>query len=80
MLSIEKYLEKVFEIIRLQAKLEEVKRIQPCVPHNTYLVDRIDVLHNQIDKSVEKISKEIKPLGIAPYEQYIDIELHPLVK
>ena len=75
MLTIEKYLSYVFEIVRIKAQLQELKRISPAVPLNATVQQRTDFLYTKLDRVKQILDKEHKPIEIAPVEQYIDIEL-----
>ena len=75
MLTIEKYLSYVFEVVRINAQLEELRRIEPAVSSNVTIQQRVEFLYRKRDKVKQILDKEHKPIEIAPVEQYIDIEL-----
>ena len=75
MLTVEKYLSYVFEVVQINAALEEIRRFKPALPLNAVLQQREDVLYAKRDKIMRILDKEHKPVEIAPYEQYIDIEM-----
>ena len=75
MLTIEKYLNKVFEIVRINAQLEEIRRISTCYPADQNIQERENKLYAKKDKILKELDKEHKPIELAPVEQYIDIEL-----
>jgi len=75
MLTIEKYLSYVFEVVRINAQLEELRRIEPSIPMNKSVQQRREFLYLKKDKVMKILDKEHKPIELAPVEQYIDIEL-----
>jgi hypothetical protein len=75
MLTIEEYLNKVFEIVRINAGLEEIRRISTCYPADQNIQSRESKLYAKRDKIMKELDKEHKPVELAPVEQYIDIEL-----
>ena len=75
MLTIEKYLSYVFEVVRINAQLEELRRIEPSVPSNVGVQRRMNFLHAKKDRVMQILDKAHKPIEMAPVEQYIDIEL-----
>jgi len=75
MLTIEEYINKVFELVRIDAQLEELRRISTCVPPNPVIQNREDKLYAKMDKIKAKLDKEFKPVELASVEQYIEVEL-----
>lgn len=75
MLTIEKYLSYVFEVVRINAQLEELRRIEPSVAQGGAISKRTDFLYRKLDKVKQILDKENKPIEMASVEQYIDIEL-----
>ena len=78
MLTIEQYLNKVFELVRIKAQLEEIKRISICYPTDQNIQNRISKLNKKQDKIKKELDTRFKPIELAPVEQYIDIELQHL--
>jgi len=78
MLTVKEYFEVIFDAVRIQAQIEEVKRTELCIPRNTYLIDREETLRNDLYKVVSKMDKEVTPPEVAPIEQYVQIEMHPI--
>jgi hypothetical protein len=78
MLTIETYLQKIFEIVRIEAQLEEIKRISICYPTDQNIQNRTSKLHERLDKIRKELDKELKPVELAPVEQYIEVELQYL--
>ena len=75
MLTIEQYLNKIFEVIAITAQLEEIRRISICYPTDQNIQNRESKLYTKRDKIMKELDKEHKPIELAPIEQYIDIEL-----
>jgi len=75
MLTIEEYLKKIFEIVRIEAQLEEIKRISICYPTDQNVQNRTSKLNVRLDKIKRELDKELKPVELAPVEQYIEVEL-----
>lgn len=75
MLTIEKYLNYIFEIIRIDAQMEELKRMELLFAPNKYWAERKEMLYLKKDRILRILDKEHKPVEIAPFEQYIEIEL-----
>jgi len=73
MLSIEKYLELTFEVLRKRAQLEEIERFRPYFGSTLYIDNRQEQLHKEIERIIAKLDKSAKPIELAPYEQYIDV-------
>jgi len=77
MLNTQEFLEDVLEIVRIQAQLEELKRIDMIIARNTHLANRRTDLEYKLDTIINRLDKETKPMELAPIEQYIDIVLEP---
>lgn len=75
MLTIQEYMNQVFEIVRIDAQLEEIRRVSTCFPASPNITGRESDLIKKKDKILSKLDKEHKPVELAPVEQYIDIEL-----
>ena len=75
MLTIEEYLSDAFQLVRIDAQLEELRRISTCVPPTPMIQDREDKLYAKRDKIKTRLDKEFKPVELAPVEQYIEVEL-----
>ena len=78
MLTIETYLNKVFELVRIDAALEEIKRISICYPTDQNIQSRVCKLNEKQDKLIKELDTKFKPIELAPFEQYINIELQNL--
>ena len=78
MLTIQEYLSQVFEVVRINAQLQEIRRISVCFPPSSIVADREDDLYKKRDKILAKLDKSHKPIEIAPVEQYIDLEYRPV--
>lgn len=74
MLTIEQYMSYIFELVRIDAQLEELIRITPMVPRNALLQRRVEQLHATQDRIIQLLDKSAKPVEIAPFEQYIEVE------
>jgi len=75
MLKVEEYLQKVFEVIRIDGSLEEIRRISVAVPCSATLQNRETQLHHRKEELLKEMGSEYTPVEMAPYEQYIEVEL-----
>ena len=73
MLSVKKFFELTFEVIRIDAQLEEIRRIKTCIPHSALLQQREDSLNTKLDNVRKKLDKEFVPVELASIEQYVKI-------
>jgi hypothetical protein len=78
MLSIETYLEKVFEVVTMKAQLSELARVELIMPPSDFVNQRRERLNTDIDLVMAELDKSVKPLEIAPWEQYIDVLWQPV--
>ena len=75
MLTIKQYLNKVFELVRTDAQLAEIRRISVCYPTDQNIQNRESKLYARQDKIKKQLDEKFKPVELAAIEQYIDIEL-----